>query len=700
MVIKHLSELLQIKELDERTEAIRRSFSSFTDSVDVTGCEKEALIILVNLTFPKKTVKDVLDKKHAKATLKDEYHLNECIKQVEWFHTHNLKYPDIRVSKQRLIAKPITPQRQVLSSADCSPSLGWANNSAKINFAKLLVCHFYWQGRLVCLANIFCDAISKEWLLAFKALGISAKSLNVISAQVQLRLPQSELPSYVDKHSTQVLMPYRDGYAAITPVASHAVQAELHQAASRRDGQFMNLNLTRPAAVSELVAGVGGTVRVLNYPPHISSNQFSLHESMIAKLERDESLFDRYSLIKTDFIKALDRLLNINFELAMKQRRLLKLASLKQIRKSLALWLSVIIEGRQVIKEGSFSIKNATSNGQKIEWQLLNTSCEDWIELLVPLFNHLNITLSHSHKTKQYAYHPHLMQPLKTQLLWVLKQLSSSKKEPTITEEDIPHRYLYLKGITVFDAQLLSNPYCFGVPSLTAVWGMMHNYQRKLNAMLGTNIRFTSFAWFIRQFDYVKGTKLPEFSMQGAKGKEFRRPGLTDSRNGDLTFDLVIHLDGFEHELQEIEQNSSALEACFPSRFAGGTMHGPSLEASLDWCKLYRNDDLLYSQLSRLPANGKWIMPTHYSILNVNELMFLLNENSALCPIMAGYLLLETPEKKAGAIASLHSYSEPAIGLVSCDSAIDIRLRGKFNFYKRAFWMLDVKDHYMLMKRI
>ncbi|WP_310736189.1 type I-F CRISPR-associated protein Csy2 [Shewanella sp. SG41-3] len=645
-------------------------------------------------------MKDVLDKKHAKATLKDEYHLNECIKQVEWFHTHNLKYPDIRVSKQRLIAKPITPQRQVLSSADCSPSLGWANNSAKINFAKLLVCHFYWQGRLVCLANIFCDAISKEWLLAFKALGISAKSLNVISAQVQLRLPQSELPSYVDKHSTQVLMPYRDGYAAITPVASHAVQAELHQAASRRDGQFMNLNLTRPAAVSELVAGVGGTVRVLNYPPHISSNQFSLHESMIAKLERDESLFDRYSLIKTDFIKALDRLLNINFELAMKQRRLLKLASLKQIRKSLALWLSVIIEGRQVIKEGSFSIKNATSNGQKIEWQLLNTSCEDWIELLVPLFNHLNITLSHSHKTKQYAYHPHLMQPLKTQLLWVLKQLSSSKKEPTITEEDIPHRYLYLKGITVFDAQLLSNPYCFGVPSLTAVWGMMHNYQRKLNAMLGTNIRFTSFAWFIRQFDYVKGTKLPEFSMQGAKGKEFRRPGLTDSRNGDLTFDLVIHLDGFEHELQEIEQNSSALEACFPSRFAGGTMHGPSLEASLDWCKLYRNDDLLYSQLSRLPANGKWIMPTHYSILNVNELMFLLNENSALCPIMAGYLLLETPEKKAGAIASLHSYSEPAIGLVSCDSAIDIRLRGKFNFYKRAFWMLDVKDHYMLMKRI
>ncbi|WP_350978354.1 type I-F CRISPR-associated protein Csy2 [Shewanella sp. AC34-MNA-CIBAN-0136] len=698
MVIKHLSELLQIKELGERTEAIRRGFSSFTDSVDVTGCEKEALIILVNLTFPKKAVKDVLDKKHAKATLKDEYHLNECIKQVEWFHTHNLKYPDIRVSKQRLITTPIVPQRQVLSSADCSPTLGWSNNSAKINLAKLFVCHFYWQGRLVCLANIFCGAISKEWLLAFKALGISAKSLNVISAQVQLRLPQSELPSYVDKYSTQVLMPYHDSYTSITPVVSHGLQVELQQAASRREGRYTHLNYTRPGAVSELVAGLGGKVRCLNYPPKISDNKSNFHESMLTRLEHGESLFDQYALLRNEFSKALDKLVDNYAELAIKQRRQARLNSLKQVRQSLIAWVAPLIEGRKAVEENDVDIKVGLLNQGGIEGQLLNSPYSEWESLLSLLFSHLNLLLSNSNKTRKYAYHPDLMKPLKSQLLWILKQLSRCPTE--VTDAQPLKRYLHLKNINVYDAQLLSNPYCFGLPSLTAVWGMMHNYQRKLNEMLGTTIRFTSFAWFISQYDYTKGTQLPEFTMQGRKESEFRRPGIIDKRNGDLVFDLVIHIDGYEDDLAKLDNNTAKLKACFPSRFAGGTMHGPSVNADYEWCKLYENEDLLYSILSRSPAHGKWVMPTKHSIHSVRELTLLLENNMSLCPVMAGYILLEKPKSRVGSIAPLHSYGEPVIGLVSCDSAIDIRLQGQLNFYRRAFWFLEAKEQFLLMKRI
>ncbi|MGI2171094.1 type I-F CRISPR-associated protein Csy2 [Shewanella sp. MF05960] len=698
MVIKHLSELLQIKELDERTEAIRRDFSSFTDGIDVTGCEKEALIILVNLTFPKKIVKDVLDKKRAKATLKDEYHLNECIKQVEWFHTHNLKYPDIRVSKQRLIAKPIESQRQVLSSADCRPSLGWANNSAKINLAKLLVCYFYWQGRLTCLANILCNAMPKEWLRAFKVLGVSAKSLKVMSAQVQQRLPQSELPSYVDMYSTQVLMPYHDSYTSITPVVSNGLQLELQQAASRREGRYTHLNFTRPAAVSELVAGLGGKVRCLHYPPQISDNKSNLHESMLTKLEHGQSLFDQYALLRNEFPNALDKLVNNYSELAVKQGRQAKVASLKQVRQSLSTWVAPLIEGRKAVEENDVDIKAGLLNQGSIEWQLLNSPYSDWVSLLPLLFSHLNLLLSNSNKTRKYAYHPDLMKPLKNQLLWILKQLSRGPTE--VVDAKKLQRYLHLKNISVYDAQLLSNPYCFGLPSLTAVWGMMHNYQRKLNAMLGTTIRLTSFAWFIREFDYVKGTQLPEFTMQGRKDSEFRRPGIIDKRNGDLVFDLVIHIDGYEDDLAKLDNSTTKLKACFPSRFAGGTMHGPSVNADYEWCKLYENEDLLYSILSRFPAYGKWVMPTKHSINSVRELTALLENNASLCSVMAGYMLLEKPKARAGSIAPLHSYGEPVIGLASCDSAIDIRLQGKSNFYRRAFWMLDTKEQFLLMKRI
>jgi CRISPR-associated protein Csy2 len=72
----------------------------------------------------------------------------------------------------------------------------------------------------------------------------------------------------------------------------------------------------------------------------------------------------------------------------------------------------------------------------------------------------------------------------------------------------------------------------------------------------------------------------------------------------------------------------------------------------------------------------------------------------SLCPVMAGYILLEKPKSRAGSIASLHSYGEPVIGLASCDSAIDIRLQGQLNFYRRAFWFLEAKEQFLLMKRI
>jgi CRISPR-associated protein Csy2 len=419
---------------------------------------------------------------------------------------------------------------------------------------------------------------------------------------------------------------------------------------------------------------------------------------MLTRLEHGESLFDQYALLRNEFSKALDKLVDNYAELAIKQRRQARLASLKQVRQSLIAWVAPLIEGRNAVEENDVDIKVGLLNQGGIEGQLLNSPYSEWESLLSLLFSHLNLLLSNSNKTRKYAYHPDLMKPLKSQLLWILKQLSRCPTE--VIDAQPLQRYLHLKNINVYDAQLLSNPYCFGLPSLTAVWGMMHNYQRKLNEMLGTTIRFTSFAWFISQCEYTKGTQLPEFTMQGRKESEFRRPGIIDKRNGDLVFDLVIHIDGYEDDLAKLDNNTAKLKACFPSRFAGGTMHGPSVNADDEWCKLYENEDLLYSILRRSPAHGKWVMPTKYSIHSVRELTLLLENNMSLCPVMAGYMLLEKPKSRVGSIAPLHSYGEPVIGLASCDSAIDIRLQGQLNFYRRAFWFLEAKEQFLLMKRI
>ena len=96
-------ELLDIDDISERNIALRRAFTAYTAPIDVTGYEASALTILLNMTYPRKRVDDLLDKRLAKQTLNTDAHVDACIDEVQWLHTHNLKYPDIRVSKQRLI---------------------------------------------------------------------------------------------------------------------------------------------------------------------------------------------------------------------------------------------------------------------------------------------------------------------------------------------------------------------------------------------------------------------------------------------------------------------------------------------------------------------------------------------------------------------------------------------------------------------
>ncbi|MBO1273735.1 hypothetical protein J3L11_19255, partial [Shewanella sp. 4t3-1-2LB] len=78
---------------------------------DVSGLEQIALVILINLTWSAKDKPDdLLDKLIAKKQLANSNFLSCCVDEVAWFHTHNLKYPDIRVSMQRILSLPPNQQ--------------------------------------------------------------------------------------------------------------------------------------------------------------------------------------------------------------------------------------------------------------------------------------------------------------------------------------------------------------------------------------------------------------------------------------------------------------------------------------------------------------------------------------------------------------------------------------------------------------
>ncbi|WP_137226049.1 type I-F CRISPR-associated protein Csy2 [Shewanella sp. MEBiC00475] len=697
--ITHFKQLLEIDDIQDRDNALRRGFTAYTEPLDITGYESIVLVILLNLTYSRKLVDDLLDKGLAKKTLQNEVHLDHCLNEVLWLHTHNLKYPDIRVSKQRLILPSPSLNAAILSSANYEQTLGWSHDSAKVNFAKLFGSQFIWQGQLCCLATILAVAPA-DWKVAFQALGLAVKNFNNLCGRIKGLLPKIESPDSVDKFSIQVRMPYRDSYLSITPVISHVLQSELQKVAMAKQCRYTSIGFTRPASVGDLAASLGGNIKVLNYPPRISQSEAEQNTSWLVRVLRRESVLNNKVLFQKDFTGALAGLSSVGLALALKQRRQQKVASIKQIRSTLSAWLVPLLELRLAIIENNVSLAELSEIKGSLEYRFLIAENEQLLELLPLLFSLLNSVLSHSVVTSKYAFNQKLMKPLKESLKWLLVNISQESNILSTDDENLQHRYLYLKGIRVFDAQALSNPYCVGIPSLTAVWGMMHNYQRRLNERLGTTLRMTSFSWFIRQCSSVTGKKLPEYGMQGPKENQFRRAGILDNRYCDLVFDLVIHIDGYEEELTELDFSIGIIQASFPANFAGGVMHPPEIDKTIDWCALYRSEVLLYSKLRRLPASGKWIMPTRHSINSLDELLVLLKQNVSLCPVMMGYLLLEAPQARKRSIELQHCYAESAIGVVDCATAIDIRLQGMHNFFRRAFWMLDIKETSMLMKRI
>ena len=150
----NLQDAFAIESLKEKTTTLRKLFAPYMPHVAVDGFEEQALTVLINIVYKRSEIDDLTSKRTAKSVLYDEVLLSKCINEVKWFHTHNLKYPDIRVSHQRLISEVVSEDIAGICSRSLSLSFGWSHNSAEINHAKLFLTSFNWQGEVTCLAKL------------------------------------------------------------------------------------------------------------------------------------------------------------------------------------------------------------------------------------------------------------------------------------------------------------------------------------------------------------------------------------------------------------------------------------------------------------------------------------------------------------------------------------------------------------------
>lgn len=673
----HINDILRIQGVKERDKALRQAFASYHQFPITDDAELTTLIVLLNLSLKRENVDDLCDETKALKLLKDSTHLQHCIKTTEWFHTHNLKYPDARVSKQRLICDSPKLILGIITSAGQPKLFGWSHNSSDINYAKLFNAAFIYRNEKTNLALVLLNKM-EPWLLALRHLGASQQKVvnlcNAIRAHANFA---TSLPDEIHDISKQVRFPWASNYVSITPVVSHSLQVQLHQLAFEGAFRTTKIKHAHPASVGGFVGSLGGHISALYYPPEIRRTKpQTFFDAQEIKLSTGKQLFDESVFFDRYFLNSLEHILYPN-GITKKQKQHYKHSALLYLKRCLAIWLSPIFELRDDIEEKK--VKMNVAGYHRLTAKLLQTPKSELQALSNELTAEFHRCLQKRTATRKYAFHTRLLSPVNRQLNVILKLLSELDEKAV--SADHSYGYLHLSNLHVYNASAMANPYLCSLPSLTALAGFCHDYQRRINQLGENKLQFCEFAWFISEYHAVAGKSLPEPSIP-QKDKEISnisRPGVIDSKHCDLTMDLVIKIINIDSTSHISHLSSELFQAGLPSKFAGGSLHPPSLyeSARTRWCELYTDMNELYSRLARLPPQGCWVYPYASNITSLNELSVLLKDKPTLKPVSIGYIGLEEPRERNNSIEPLHMYAETAVGLAQCINAIDIRYQGE-----------------------
>ncbi|KZX65936.1 hypothetical protein A3712_17485 [Vibrio sp. HI00D65] len=688
-----LSDLLAIEDEAVKQSALKKMFMPYTEDVCVEGYEKEALTILLNLSSSHQSDRcsDWLDVARAKRHLKAAENLKASLDEIKWFHTHNLKFPDCRVKDQRIIAQPLTTTEVFISSGVSEQRLGWAHNSAVYRHTLWLLNPFSWQSQPVCILSLIKQE-SSIWIELLKEFGLGAKALARLKHTIEEQLPDNHFPDSVSSYSKQLRFPWGDDYVSVTPVVSHAIQSELEVRSRSQESKlsFVSSSLPNSASIGNLCGSLGGHMKVLNYPLDVKPAQGgTLPESR----KKSGHYFDDYQVTNAKICQVLNHLIGSEPSKTQKQRESARKVRSKILRKQIALWMLPLIELRDIV--------DADPNQQQLEHD--DTLAQAFLALpesdlgsLASEFNRrLHLTLQNNKYAAKFAYHPKLMQVAKAQIVWVLEQLSKPNgNQDKVTGE----QYIYLSSMRVQDAVAMSSQYLCGAPSLTAIWGFMHRYQREFNKLVNCNslFEFSSFSFYVRSENIQPTAKLtePNSVAKARTVSNAKRPTIRSERLADLEIDLVIRV----HSESRISDFKTALKTALPVVFAGGALYQPQLSTQIEWLRTFTSRSELFHVIKGLPAYGRWLYPSDNQPSDFDDLEHLITKDADNLPVSIGCHLLERPTKRCNSITDCHAYAENAIGLAKKVNPIEVRFSGRDHFFNHAFWSIECSSETILIK--
>lgn len=677
--MESLNKLLSLEDDNDRQAALKKAFLPYTSPVEVDGCEEQALIVILNLSHTKPTCKDYRDKSRARAYLCSDKSVNMALGEIQWVHTHNLKYPDSRVKDQRILIQ--TPQYDT--------PLGWAHHAGVYPHTIWLLNTFVWQSRETNLLREV-ERGTAFWIELLETLGLSKQNLQRLQAILEHDLPTSSFPEAVDSYSKQLRFPYEDDYISITPVVSHGMQQQVEWLAREPDStlRFFSIDLPHPANIGSLCGSLGGHMRLLYSPLGVRSK---CGARLVDSRNRTGRYFDDYQLINKCVCSVLAHLCGHNPALTREERAHHRKYQLRILRRQLALWLLPLIELKERCEQGASEQEIC----DELVQGFVDAQTSDLISLATVLTHRVHYVLQNNKFARRFAYHPKLIQPIKTQLEWVIKKLAATGDA---TESVASEQYIYLHALRLQDAVAQSSPYLVGLPSLTAFWGFMHRYQLNLIDLLGEQdaLTFESFALYVRDEHIQCSAKLaePNNVVKQREMSAAKRPQTRTEVYTDLVFDMVIRVSG-AMPLSDIDK---ALKAALPTKLAGGALFLPTLDKSTQWFETFNSRSSLYFSLKGVDCSGTWVAPTDIEPCSFQEIEALTTHDQTLVIASNGYRLLESPKLRKGAITDKHAYAENNLGIAKKVNPIEYRMSGQDSFFSNAFWSLSTSSESILIK--
>lgn len=624
-----LKELLR-SDTDNLDADLRKAFRPLSSGLDITGCELDALTILVNLTDTVPEQKNLLDRNKCREKLRDEHWWARCLKTVQYRQSHNVKFPNI-LATGIIRANPIGDIPDHLLSSSKLSIQGWcySKNSTDVNYCAFLTSEFYWGEQCSCLGSLLTDESHFLWN-QLRKLGCYQKQRIAIAKRLKCIPNQNIDVPLCSNYIPQVMVRAdNENYLSISPVVAQSMQIGCNQTLTDNFKYSKITKYSRATNMGVLSMMRGGAFRMLSSVPKFQNQQH------FYKDQSNYWLTSEYIKAFIHYFEQPKQLLTVNRK--KKHKRKLR----TQLKEMLTLWLST-----------------------------KGIAISEHEERL----HQLNFELAKTHSLKKYAYQPYVIRSLSKLLYQVREDVECISAQPT--EEQQSDRYLLLPNIIVSGASAHNSPYSIGLPAMTALWGFIHAFERQLKEV-GESVTFDSFAVCIHDYSH-QNRGLTHELIQNTK-KKISLPATQDYWQCDFTVTLIMRCTNCDFD--EVDKYVPLI----PKRLSRGYARIPI--ESLSKIRIY--DDFFQSVEDIPIQSGQWLSMSQEKISHFDDLVYQLKQDDRKTPTLMGYHFLEKPVNRGGSLNNHpHVFSESILGLIQLRS-----ISPKTNL-SNIFWHSNYRENY------